>query len=207
MPLKIWLLFIATTGLVCLTPGVAALLVVAQGISKGMRRSYWAIAGIALANAIYFALSATGLAALVVASHAVFNAVKWAGVAYLVYLGIRALFNRSSALAIKPADGTPVSGPRALSQGLMVELANPKALLFFVALLPQFVDVHRPIWSQMLIFGLTTVLLDLGSYSFYAWLGAKSQGVAANRKWAKTASRATGVVLIAAGALTAFAKA
>ena len=64
MHLKIWLIFIATTGLVCLTPGVAALLVVAQGISNGVRRSYWAIAGIALANAIYFALSATGLAAL-----------------------------------------------------------------------------------------------------------------------------------------------
>ena len=207
MDLKIWLLFITTTGLVCLTPGVAALLVVAQGISKGVRRSYWAIAGIALANAIYFALSATGLAALVVASHAVFSAVKWAGVAYLVYLGVRALFNRSSALTIKPAGTAPVSGPRALSQGLMVELSNPKALLFFVALLPQFVDVHRPIWFQMLIFGLTTVALDLGSYSFYAWLGAKSQGVAANRRWANAASRATGVVLIAAGALTAFAKA
>jgi len=137
----------------------------------------------------------------------VFSAVKWAGVAYLVYLGVRALFNRSSALTIKPAGGTPVSGPRALSQGLMVELSNPKALLFFVALLPQFVDVHRPIWFQMLIFGLTTVVLDLGSYSFYAWLGAKSQGVAANRRWANAASRATGVVLIAAGALTAFAKA
>ncbi|MEA3091264.1 MAG: hypothetical protein QOJ04_2606, partial [Caballeronia sp.] len=88
------------------------------------------------------------------------------------------------------AQSSPVtSGPRGLSQGLMVELANPKALLFFVALLPQFVDVHRPIWLQMLIFGVTTVLLDLCSYSFYAWLGAKSQGFAANRKWARAASR------------------
>ena len=207
MHLKIWLIFIATTGLVCLTPGVAALLVIAQGISNGVRRSYWAIAGIALANSIYFALSATGLAALIVTSHNVFNAVKWAGVAYLVYLGVRALFNRSSALTIQPAGIAAVSGPRALSQGLMVELANPKALLFFVALLPQFVDVHQPISLQMLIFGLTTVVLDLCSYSFYAWLGAKSQGLAANRKWASAASRASGVVLIAAGALTAFAKA
>lgn len=207
MHLKIWLIFIATTGLVCVTPGVAALLAVAQGISNGLRRSYWAIAGIALANATYFALSATGLAALIVTSHNVFNAVKWAGVAYLVYLGIGALFNRSSVLTIKPAGDTAVSGPRALSQGLMVELANPKALLFFVALLPQFVDVHRPIWLQMLIFGLTTVVLDLGAYSFYAWLGAKSQGFTTNRRWASAASRATGVVLIAAGALTAFAKA
>jgi homoserine/homoserine lactone efflux protein len=105
------------------------------------------------------------------------------------------------------AQSSPVtSGPRGLSQGLMVELANPKALLFFVALLPQFVDVHRPIWLQMLIFGVTTVLLDLCSYSFYAWLGAKSQGFAANRKWARAASRVSGVVLIAAGALTAFSK-
>lgn len=207
MHLKIWLIFVATTGLVCFTPGVAALLVIAQGISHGMRRSYWAIAGIALANAIYFALSATGLSALIVASHEVFAAVKWAGVAYLVYLGLRALLNRPSALTLRSGDVAALSGPRAFVQGLMVELANPKALLFFLALLPQFVDVHRPIWLQMLIFGLTTFLLDLCSYTFYAWLGAKSQGIVADRRWAGVAGRAAGVVLIAAGVLTAFAKA
>ncbi|AKJ69414.1 hypothetical protein PATSB16_37260 [Pandoraea thiooxydans] len=207
MPLKIWLIFVMTTGLVCFTPGVAALLVIAQGISHGMRRSYWAIAGIALANSIYFALSATGLSALIVASHEAFAAVKWAGVAYLIYLGVRALLNRSSALSIRTSGVTSLSGPRALAQGLMVELANPKALLFFLALLPQFVDVHQSIWLQMLIFGLTTFLLDLCSYSFYAWLGAKSQGIVTDRRWAGAAGRAAGVVLIAAGVLTAFAKA
>ncbi|MBU6491951.1 MAG: LysE family transporter, partial [Burkholderiales bacterium] len=115
--------------------------------------------------------------------------------------------NRSSALSIRTSGVTSLSGPRALAQGLMVELANPKALLFFLALLPQFVDVHRPIGLQMLIFGLTTFLLDLCSYSFYAWLGAKSQGIVTNRRWAGAAGRAAGVVLIAAGVLTAFAKA
>lgn len=140
-----YLIFIVTTGVVCLTPGPAALLVVAQGISNGYRHSYWAIAGIALANAVYFALSATGLAALIVASSTLFSVIKWVGVAYLFYLGISAIRSKASALTVTSDASQAVGGMRAFWQAVVVELSNPKALLYFVALLPQFIDPTKPI--------------------------------------------------------------
>ena len=150
-----YLIFAVTTLVVCLTPGRAALLVVAQGISNGLLQSYWAIAGIALGNVIYFGLSATGIAALILASSTLFAIIKWVGGAYLFYLGLSAIFNRSSALTVTAEAGSGVVGPRAFWQALVVELSNPKALLYFVALLPQFINPNQPLGLQMLIFGIT----------------------------------------------------
>lgn len=201
-----YLIFVVTTAVVCLTPGPAALLIVAQGISNGYRRSYWAIAGIALANAIYFALSATGIAALIVASGTLFAVIKWAGVAYLFYLGVSALRSKSSALTVTNDASQAVHGPRAFWQAVVVELSNPKALLYFVALLPQFINPAEPIGKQMLVFGMTCILLDAATYSFYAWLGSKTQRFTANLTFVKTSNRAAGSLLIIAGAMMATVK-
>ncbi|MGE5648630.1 LysE family translocator [Noviherbaspirillum sp. UKPF54] len=201
-----YLIFFVTTAVVCLTPGPAALLIVTQGISNGYRRSYWAIAGIALANAVYFALSATGVAALIVASGTLFSAIKWAGVAYLFYLGIAAMRSKASALTVSANPGHAVSGPRAFWQAVVVELSNPKALLYFVALLPQFVDPGQSVGLQMLVFGATTIALDLMSYSLYAWLGSTTQRFTANARFVKTSNRASGGLLMIAGAMMATVK-
>ena len=201
-----YLIFVVTTAVVCLTPGPAALLIVAQGISNGLRRSYWAIAGIALANAIYFALSATGIAALIVASSRLFSVIKWAGVAYLFYLGISAIRSKSSALTVTHDAGRAVHGPRAFWQAVVVELANPKALLYFVALLPQFIDPAQPIGRQMLVFGLTCIVLDTAAYSLYAWLGSKTRRFTANAKFVSASNRVSGSLLMIAGALMAGVK-
>lgn len=170
-----YLVFLVTTAVVCLTPGPAALLIVAQGISNGFRRSYWAIAGIALANSIYFALSATGVAALIIASSTLFSIIKWVGVAYLFYLGISALRSKASALTVTRDAAQATGGLRAFWQAVVVELSNPKALLYFVALLPQFIDPAKPVGMQMLVFGVTTVALDVVAYTIYAWLGSTTQ--------------------------------
>lgn len=201
-----YLIFLVTTAVVCLTPGPAALLIVTQGISNGLRRSYWAVAGIALANAIYFALSATGIAALIVASGTLFSIIKWAGVAYLFYLGIAAMRSKASALTVSANAAHAVSGPRAFWQAVVVELSNPKALLYFVALLPQFVDPARSIGMQMLVFGATTIGLDLMSYSLYAWLGSTTQRFTANARFVKASNRASGGLLMIAGAMMATVK-
>lgn len=201
-----YLIFIVTTAVVCLTPGPAALLIVAQGISNGFRRSYWAIAGIALANAIYFALSATGVAALIVASGTLFSVIKWVGVAYLFWLGISALRSKSSALTVTGEASQAVGGIRAFWQAVVVELSNPKAMLYFVALLPQFVDPQAPIALQMLVFGVTCIGLDIGAYTLYAWLGSKTQRFTANEKFVKNSNRASGGLLMIAGAMMATVK-
>lgn len=206
MSWETYLIFVVTTAVVCLTPGPAALLVVAQGISNGFRRSYWGIAGIALANAIYFALSATGIAALIVASSTLFSIIKWVGVAYLFYLGWSAIRSKSSALTVTGEASHAVSGPIAFWQAVVVELSNPKALLYFVALLPQFIDPAKPIGMQMLVFGLTCVVLDTVAYSLYAWLGSKTQRFTANEKFVKASNRTAGGLLMVAGAMMATVK-
>ena len=198
-----YLVFVLTTLVVCLTPGPAALLIVAQGMSQGFRRSYWAVAGIALANAIYFALSATGVAALIVASGTLFSVIKWVGVAYLFWLGVSAMFSKASALTVTQDPGTAVGGPRAFWQAVVVELSNPKALLYFVALLPQFVDPAQPVGLQMLVFGATCVALDTVAYTVYAWLGSKTQRFTANRRFVAASNRTAGGLLMLAGAMMA----
>ena len=206
MSLNTYFIFLVTTAVVCLTPGPAALLIVAQSISNGFRRSYWAIAGIALANAIYFALSATGVAALIVASSTLFSIIKWVGVAYLFYLGISAIRSKASALTVTSDPGEAVSGLRAFWQAVVVELSNPKALLYFVALLPQFIDPSKPVGMQMLVFGVTTVALDAAAYSIYAWLGSKTQRFTANARFVKASNRTAGGLLMVAGAMMATVK-
>lgn len=206
MSWETYLIFVVTTAVVCLTPGPAALLVVAQGISNGFRRSYWGIAGIALANAIYFALSATGIAALIVASSTLFSIIKWVGVAYLFYLGWSAIRSKASALTVTGEASHAVSGPVAFWQAVVVELSNPKALLYFVALLPQFVDPAKPIGMQMLVFGLTCVVLDAIAYSLYAWLGSKTQRFTADERFVKASNRTAGGLLMFAGAMMATVK-
>ena len=206
MSWEAYLIFAVTTLVVCLTPGPAALLVVAQGISNGFRQSYWAIAGIALGNVIYFALSATGIAALILASSTLFSIIKWVGVGYLFYLGVSAIFSRSSALTVTSDAGTGVHGPRAFWQALVVELSNPKALLYFVALLPQFINPSQPLGMQMLIFGATCLGLDGFTYSLYAWLGSKAQRFSTNASFVKNSNRASGSLLVIVGVMMATLK-
>lgn len=201
-----YLIFVVTTAVVCLTPGPAALLTVAQGISNGFRQSYWAVAGIALANALYFALSATGIAALIVASSTLFSIIKWIGVAYLFYLGLSAFRSKASALTVTGDARHAVRGMRAFWQAVVVELSNPKALLYFVALLPQFIDPAKPVGMQLLVFGVTCIVLDTIAYSLYAWIGSKTQRFTANERFVKVSNCASGGLLMAAGVMMAMVK-
>ena len=164
-----FLLFAITTLVVVLTPGPAAIAVTAQGATNGAWRSLAGIAGVASANAVYFALSALGIAALVIASDWLFAALKWLGVAYLLYLGIGAITGSARGLTIQPGDAAPPA--RLFAKGFMVEFANPKALLYFAAILPQFLDPASPIVPQIAIMGGVTVVIDFTVYSLYAALG------------------------------------
>src|SRR2546428_13912855 len=94
--LEVWALFVVTESILCLTPGPAVLLVVAQALTRGTAASVWATLGILTGNALYFALSATGLGAVLLASHEVFSLVRWLGAAYLIWLGVLAFMARRS---------------------------------------------------------------------------------------------------------------
>lgn len=178
MTFKTWLLFLIMETTLSLSPGPAVFYVVSQGIRGGLRRGLPAAIGIITANAIYFALSATSLGAVIAASGQFFTIVKWTGAAYLIYLGIMALrsANTSQSVELVDSDRVPVDQKRrhTFIGALTLQLANPKALLFFLALLPQFVDPRASVVMQMSILAATSMIPEFFILLGYAWLAHRA---------------------------------
>src|SRR5438552_5104158 len=158
MSLEVWALFVVTESILCLTPGPAVLLVVAQALGGGAAASVYANLGILTGNVLYFALSATGLGALLLASYELFSAIRWIGAAYLVWLGVTAFLGKSPVLTVGTA--APASPARTFLNGVVLQVANPKALVFFVALLPPFIDPRDSVVTQVAILGVTSVIIE-----------------------------------------------
>ncbi len=174
MTLATYLLYVAAVLLLILTPGPTMLMCMTHSVNHGPRRAMTAVAGAITAVLGVMLLSAMGLGALLAASEAAFTTLKIAGAAYLIWLGIRTF--RSSAAPLAPADGdadaradvhasaSRMPGPSALrafySQGFLVGASNPKAVLFFAAFFPQFLDPAHAIAPQFAILALTFVALE-----------------------------------------------
>lgn len=169
MDLQTYVLFLITTFTVIASPGAAAILAASQGAANGFGRAISGVLGIASANAVYFALSATGLASLMLGSDLAFQTVKWAGVIYLFWLGFQAIFSKAGGIQIKTRASRPRH--RLFAHGFVIEFANPKALMYFAAILPQFLDPTHPLPPQILIMGGTTFAADCAIYGAYAFLG------------------------------------
>src|SRR5437762_12398857 len=131
MSFHLWIAYAVTEFVLSMTPGPAVLYVSSQGMRGGFVSGVRAGAGIVTGNSVYFALSGLGLGALIVSSARLFTVVRWMGAAYLVLYGARMLFARGSG-----ATERPPAVERPFARGLIVQLANPKAMLFFTALLP-----------------------------------------------------------------------
>jgi threonine/homoserine/homoserine lactone efflux protein len=199
MDWTVWILFVLTEGALTVTPGPAVLFVVAQGLRTQSTNAIHAAGGILSVNAAYFAISGTGVGALLVASSGVFTAVRWAGAAYLVYLGAMALVRPQPAGEPEAAArGASVGGTTLFARGALLQLSNPKALLFFVAVLPQFIDRGRPVVFQLLVFGLTSIVLEFVVLAAYARAAARTARLATHPRFAAGARRFGGALLIAA---------
>ncbi|MFI4867748.1 MAG: LysE family translocator [Steroidobacterales bacterium] len=206
MTLQTWLLFCVTETVLCFMPGPAVLFVLATALRRGFRPAAEAAAGILAGNSFYFALSATGIAAVIVASHALFSAVKWAGAAYLVWLGVRMLVERAATRADEPAVAAQRPGSHAerlFTRAFIVQAANPKALIFFIALLPQFINPAGSVPRQILVLGASSVIIESLVLSLYAALAARARALTAARL-SSALERLGGAILIAAGARLAW---
>ncbi|HEX3396639.1 MAG TPA: LysE family transporter [Steroidobacteraceae bacterium] len=177
MTFKTWLLFLLMETALSLSPGPAVFYTVSQGVRGALRRTLPAAAGILTANGIYFALSATSLGALIASSARFFSIAKWIGAAYLIYLGIKALRSANSMHAVA-LQGDPAEQDRdrrgVYFGALTLQLANPKALLFFLALLPQFIDPAMPVVPQMLILAATSMVPEFCILTGYGWLAHRA---------------------------------
>ena len=193
------LLFLVTTFVVVISPGPAVIAVTLEAASNGFKRSFAVIAGIALGNVVFFILSATGIAALIAASSYLFSIIKWAGVAYLFYLGLSAIFSKAGPLSIEAGKENTEKPHKAFLRGFILELSNPKALLYFSALLPQFININQSIIPQLAILGLITLLLDLVCYSAYAYFAFHTTKHGLKPLTVKIINRTAGSLLIFAG--------
>src|SRR5579864_4388959 len=199
MTWQIWLLFVITEAVLSMTPGPAVLYVLSQAIRRGPGKSVWASWGILSANAMYFALSATSLGAMIVASYELFFLIKWLGAAYLVYLGLCSFFGKSSVLSFPDEKSDSRTGPRILRDGFLLQAANPKALLFFTAILPQFIDAHHNVVFQVLVLGISSVVVEFVILFIYGQLAGRALSTARSPRFEKLTNRVAGSLLIGAG--------
>jgi threonine/homoserine/homoserine lactone efflux protein len=196
----LWLFSLATLALL-LVPGPAVLYIVAQSVDQGRLAGFVSVAGVHLGTLVHTLAAAVGLSALIVSSAVAFSVVKYAGAAYLVYLGIRRLLERTPDVEVV-GRGQPLA--RLFWRGAVVNVLNPKTALFFFAFLPQFVDPSRTVWSQVAVLGLLFVGLGFLSDGLYALTAGTLGGWLRRRpgilRWG------SGSVYVGLGAVTALTK-
>lgn len=203
-PLPLLLAFMTASFILAITPGPAVVYILARTLSQGRASGLASVAGVALGNLGNAVGAAVGLAALFAVSSAAFTVVKWAGAAYLVYMGVKML--RSAGTA--PGGAAPVvqalQHRRIFRDGFVVALLNPKTALFFAAFLPQFMTPHAPHFAQSLALGASFVAVAACTDLFYvmaASLVAPRLGqLGAHARWGH---RAAGASFIGLGVLTA----
>jgi homoserine/homoserine lactone efflux protein len=154
-----------------------------------------------VANLGYVCLSATSLGALLLAAWELFVLIKWLGAAYLIWLGLKTFFAaRDAGRPVAQPLTPPRTGMRRLLYGVVAQGANPKALLFFTALLPQFVNPAVPLVPQMALLALTSVVIEGGVLTGYAVLASRARGRAYRPRFSRRIHRGGGGLLIGAGA-------
>ena len=200
MALATWLAFLLASTLIAVSPGPGA----ATSMSVGLRHGYWAalraIGGLQSALLIQLTIVAAGLGALLSTSTTAFNVMKFLGAGYLIWLGIQKWRDAPQA----PGAEDAIVKPQGLfTQGLLVNLTNPKAIVFMAALTPQFIDPARPQWLQFAIIGATMCGVDTIVMSGYALLATRLRRWLRNPRAMKAQNRFFGGIFVGAGALLA----
>jgi threonine/homoserine/homoserine lactone efflux protein len=198
MRFELWSVYLLASLLASLTPGPAVLLSVSTGLAQGFGRALWTILGILFANVLYLAGAGLGMGAILAASTELFVAIRWAGAAYLVWLGVRTLLAHGSRLEIGAAR-TERSTGRLIGEGFLLQVTNPKAYVYVTAILPQFVEIDRPLLPQMLVIAVTSLGAELLVLGGYAALGGRARRMTLGERFVGWANRGAGAVLIVAG--------
>ena len=208
MALDTWLAFFLASWIISLSPGAGAIASMSSGLQYGFLRGYWNAIGLQLGLAMQIAVVAGGLGAILAASSTAFYAIKWFGVAYLVYLAIK----QWRALPLDMTDDAavrPIGKPMAMMfRGFLVNASNPKALVFMLAVLPQFVNPQAPLLAQYLIIGATMISVDMIVMAGYTGLASKVLRLLRTPKQQKRVNRTfAGLFVGAAGFLASLHRA
>jgi len=202
MNLETWLYYILTMLVLTATPGPSILFSISNSLNGGLKKAFFGALGGTTAITIIMTLSFTGMGVIIMASELLFNIIKWVGVAYLIYLGISSIFSKENTYELTNKKLTQ-SYKKTYISGFMVGASNPKAILFFTALFPQFINPVASLWEQYLILSFTFIFFEMSWLMIYAYFSSKALPWLQVRGRAKMVNKATGALFIGAGSLLA----
>ncbi|MGI2032300.1 LysE family translocator [Rhizobium panacihumi] len=204
MSLEHWLAFVAASAVLLAIPGPTILLVISYSLSHGRKVASATVAGVALGDFTAMTASMLGLGALLATSALLFTVLKWVGAAYLIYLGIK-LWRAPVAGQVaeeSEADAPAVRPLRVFLHTYAVTALNPKSIVFFVAFLPQFLDLTKPLFFQMTVFEVTFLILATINAALYGLLASMARDTIRKPRVQTIVNRTGGSLMIGAGLLS-----
>lgn len=203
MQLSLWFTFFAASWAISLSPGPGAVAAMGAGVNHGFARGYWLTLGLVTGIVTQLAIVGVGLGALMAASESAFTAVKWAGVAYLLWLGIQQWRAPVRTVQAIDAERTLVSRRSLILRGWGLNAVNPKGTAFMLAVVPQFIDPARPLALQYAVIGATLVFTDLVVMAGYTALASRVLAVLKSPRQVRAMNRLFGSLFVVAAALLA----
>jgi threonine/homoserine/homoserine lactone efflux protein len=195
------ILFVAT-----ITPGPSMLLAINHGVNHGFAKTLFSCSGNLLGNLLMAVASIVGLGAVLIASGIVFTIIKWLGIVYLVFIGIRILLTPVNASSISSNQTAAKSDLRLFLDGIVVAIGNPKGILFFTALFPQFINAEHASIVNIVVLLATLGIVASGCFMAYAICGVKLNTLFQVYSFRKWFNRITGTVFIGTGCALTFSK-
>jgi len=206
MDFSLWLTFFAAAWLISLSPGAGAVAAMSAGVNHGFARGYVMSFGLVLGIWTQVLVVGLGLGALIAASAIGFTLVKWLGVAYLVWLGIKQWRAPAVAMVSDAAEAVAVAPRTLVLRGWMINAVNPKGTVFLLAVVPQFLDLARPLGGQYLVIAATLAFTDLIVMAGYTALASRLLRLLKSPRQIAVLNRSFGSLFVAAGVLLAMFK-
>ncbi|WP_172801467.1 LysE family transporter [Arthrobacter sp. OY3WO11] len=204
MQFSLWLALVGAGTLISFTPGAGAINTMSNSLNAGFRRSIWGILGQQAALVIHVVIVALGVGVLVASSPVAFNVIRFAGAAYLVYLGIRQFLSKPNLEEQQTASLRNEPAWSIFRRGLWVNLLNPKAIIFFLAFMPQFIRPEQPLLAQYAVLTATIIAIDiLVMWFFFAAAARSFQRFTHSARGQKVLSKVFGVLFVGVGILLA----
>lgn len=205
MTLSTWLTFMLSSWAISFSPGAGALSAMSSGLKYGFRRGYWNTVGLIIGILFQFLVVGVGLGALLATWHTGFEIVKFLGVAYLIYLGVRQ-FRASAAPVTVDASGAGAAQASIRSlivSGFLINATNPKGTVFLLAVVPQFINPAAALWPQYSALAATLALTDTVAMGVYTLLAAKVLRLLRDARHIRWLNRGFGALFVAAGLVLA----
>lgn len=200
MSYQMWFAYMLACWVISVSPGAGAIASMSSGLNYGFKRGYWNAIGLQLALVVQIGIVAAGAGVLFATTPWAFLAVKWFGVLYLLYLAY--LQWKAPVQSIEIAvDAKQKTIPKLILYGFLINMSNPKAIVFLLAVLPQFLDLSKPQWPQYVMMGITMITIDLIVMAGYTGLAAKVLRLLKSPKQQKYLNRTFAVLFAGAASL------